>query len=138
MHEGTYEGGCLCGALRYRVSGPAHHLCYCHCVSCRRAAGATMVAWGTFARAGFTLTRGTLSEHRSSDPVVRGFCCACGGALTYRHTARPQEIDVTLASLDAAAQFAPTMHVWVADKLPWVVLADGLPQFAAAGGAAGP
>jgi len=35
---------------------------------------------------------------------------------------------VTLATLDEAAQLAPQMHVWVADKLPWVRIEDGLPQ----------
>ena len=41
---------------------------------------------------------------------------------------------MTLATLDEAAQLAPRMHVWVADKLPWVTITDGLPQFAASGG----
>lgn len=46
-------------------------------------------------------------------------------------TRRAGEIDVTLASLDEAASLAPQVHVWVGEKLPWVVAADGLPQFAA-------
>jgi hypothetical protein len=124
-----YSGGCLCGAVRFEVSGPGRNLCYCHCNSCRRAAGAPLVAWGTFAHSGFRVTRGTLTEYRSSPPVLRGFCTACGGALTYRHDARAGEIDVTLASLDEAASLVPEMHVWVADKLPWLAITDGLPQF---------
>jgi hypothetical protein len=132
MSEQRYSGGCLCGAVRFEVSGAGSNLCYCHCNSCRRAAGAPLVAWGTFAHSGFRVTRGTLSEYRSSHPVLRGFCAACGGALTYRHDARAGEIDVTLASLDDAARLAPQMHVWVGEKLPWVRIADGLPQFAAA------
>jgi len=119
----------LCGAVRYEVSGPARLLCYCHCQSCRRAAGSPAVAWGTFERDGFRVTRGTLAEFRSSSPVRRGFCAACGSCLTYQHESRPAEIDVTLATLDDAAQLAPWMHVWVADKLPWVRLEDGLPQY---------
>jgi hypothetical protein len=129
MSEVHYCGGCLCGAVRFEVSGPASCLCYCHCASCRRAAGAALVAWGTFAHAGFRITRGQLARRHSSPPVERGFCATCGGALTYRHAGRPAEIDVTLASLEAAAQLAPTMHVWVTDKLPWVPIADGLPQY---------
>ena len=127
----SYSGGCLCGSVRYQVSGAARNLCYCHCSSCRRAAGAPLVPWGTFARDSFRVTRGTLSEYRSSPPVLRGFCESCGSSLTYRHAARPAEIDVTLATLDDAAQLAPQMHVWVAEKLPWVAISDGLPRFAA-------
>ena len=131
MSEAGYRGGCLCGSVRYEVSGAVSNLCYCHCASCRRAAGAPMVPWGTFARGGFRVIRGTLSEYRSSPRVLRGFCANCGTSLTYRSEARPAEIDVTLATLDAAAQFAPQMHVWVGEKLPWLTISDGLPQFAA-------
>jgi hypothetical protein len=130
MNEQHYSGGCLCGAVRYEASGPVTNPCYCYCSSCRRASGAPLVAWGTFAHSGFRVTRGTLTEYRSSPQVWRGLCKACGGALTYRHDARAGEIDVTLASLDEAATLVPQMHVWVSDKLPWVTISDGLPQFA--------
>jgi hypothetical protein len=129
MNEQHYSGGCLCGAVRYEVTGPVTNPCYCYCNSCRRASGAPLVGWGTFAHSRFRVTRGTLAEYRSSPQVTRGFCKACGGALTYRHDARAGEIDVTLASLDEAATLAPQMHVWVSDKLPWVMIRDGLPQF---------
>jgi hypothetical protein len=77
-----------------------------------------------------------MAELNSSPKVRRGFCARCGSCLTYSHEARPAEIDVTLASLDEAAQLAPRMHVWVADKLPWVRIEDGLPQFPGGAGAA--
>jgi hypothetical protein len=131
MAETQNSGGCLCGAVRYELSGAARNLCCCHCESCRRAAGAPAVAWGTFARERFRVTRGELAEYRSSPAVTRGFCAGCGSSLTYRHDARPAEIDVTLASLDDPSPFAPQMHVWVRDKLPWESIDDALPQFTA-------
>jgi hypothetical protein len=130
MSEARYTGGCICAAVRYQLAGTGTNLCYCHCTSCRRAVGAPAVPWGTFARGAFSLTHGRLAEYRSSPPVLRGFCAQCGTALTYRHERRPAEIDVTLASLDDASALAPTMHVWVGEKLPWESLGDGLPQFA--------
>jgi len=137
MENTRYAGGCFCGAVRYEASGAPRNLCYCYCESCRRAAGSPVVAWATFDRSGFHVTHGTLAEFRSSAPVTRGFCAACGSCLTYRHEARPAEIDVTLATLDEAAHLAPQVHVWVADKLPWMRIEDGLPQFpgTASGGA---
>jgi hypothetical protein len=131
MNETCYLGGCLCGGVRYRVSGTASNLCFCHCASCRRASGAPMVAWGTFVRENFRLTRGSLAEHRSSPAVTRGLCAACGTSLTYRNDARAAEIDVTLATLDDPTLLAPQMHLWVGDKLPWVSINDGRPQFTA-------
>jgi hypothetical protein len=131
MSEARYSGGCLCGAVRYRLAGAVTTLCYCHCTSCRRATGAPAVPWGTFARSAFSLTRGNLAEYRSSPPVARGFCAQCGTSLTYRSERRASEIDVTLASLDDPGVLVPQMHVWVSDKLPWMSIRDGLPQFPA-------
>jgi hypothetical protein len=129
MAERRYRGGCLCGGVRYELTGEVRNLCYCHCNSCRRASGGLMVAWGTVDRNAFRVMVGALVEYRSSPPVLRGFCAACGGALTYRHEERPGEIDFTLVTLDEPAELAPERHLWVADKLPWVKISDGLPQY---------
>lgn len=129
MAAETYEGGCLCGKVRYRVSGPARNLCYCHCRSCRLAAGAHCVAWATFEADRFEVVAGELAQVRSSAPVLRSFCGACGTAIGYANERRPRELDVTLATLDDAKDLAPECHIWVSHKLPWVALTDGLPQF---------
>jgi hypothetical protein len=88
-----------------------------------------LVAWGTFKSADFRITQGHLSEVTTSPGVTRGHCGRCGTSLTYQHEERAGEIDVTLATFDDAAQLRPTVHIWVEDKLPWVQIADGLPQY---------
>ena len=127
----AFEGGCLCGATRYRVSGPATNRCYCHCRSCRLASGAPFVAWATFPAQGFRLLRGELALYRSSEHVLRGFCASCGTSLSYAHDRRPAELDVALATLDDPSSLAPECHIWVSHKLSWVVLGDGLPGYSA-------
>jgi hypothetical protein len=124
-----YAGGCLCGRVRYQASGEVTHLCYCHCTSCRRAIGAPMVPWGTFAARHFAIVRGQLAQYRSSPNVTRGFCAACGTSMTYRRDDRSEEIDVTLSSLDDPATLVPEVHICVEDKLPWLTVADGRAQF---------
>jgi hypothetical protein len=131
MPESFYRGGCLCGAVRYEARGTPRFLCFCHCESCRRAAGAAAVPWATFARSELHITRGTLAQYRSSATVLRGFCAACGTSLTFLNEGCTDDIDLTLASLDEPQRLAPTMHLWVQDKLPWVSIADGLPQYPA-------
>ena len=42
------EGGCLCGAVRYRAFWPAYGITHCHCQTCRRASGAPFVTWAGF------------------------------------------------------------------------------------------
>jgi len=101
----------------------------CHCRSCRRVAGAPVVAWLTFAKTDFQFTRGTPSEFRSSNPVRRTFCGACGTPLTYEHDDASATIDVTTCSGDDANVFPPTHHSWLRDDLHWVRFGDGLPVF---------
>jgi hypothetical protein len=52
------EGGCICGAIRYRVTGERTGSMVCHCQTCRRVAGAPVVAWVTFPSAQFQVIRG--------------------------------------------------------------------------------
>ncbi len=125
-----YEGRCFCGEVRFEVAGPDTFACFCHCESCRRAAGGVYVPWATFAKSTFAVTSGKMSEHHSSSQVTRGLCRQCGTSLTYEHEDRQGEIDVTLTSFDDPSQFSPTAHIWVEDKLPWIEITDGLPQYA--------
>ena len=41
-------GGCMCGAVRYRASGPPLWAVHCHCTDCRRAAGMPFATWVGF------------------------------------------------------------------------------------------
>jgi len=129
MSETEYEGGCLCGAVRFRAEGPASNSTLCHCTSCRRAAGAPVVAWVTFGATSFALTRGEAVRYRSSPLVIRTFCGRCGTSLCYTRDDEPETIDVTTASLDRAREFAPSDHIWTSDALPWMHGVDPLPRF---------
>ena len=123
------DGGCLCGAIRYRVRGKPTNTMVCHCQSCRRAAGSPVVAWLTFATTDFQFSKGQPVEFTSSPPVRRTFCGTCGTALTYAHRDSPASIDVTTCSLDAPQSFPPTHHSWLSDDVEWVKFGDGLPAF---------
>jgi hypothetical protein len=129
MNSQTYFGHCYCGKVRFEASGPVRNLCICHCESCRRAAGAAFVAWGTVNADLFRVLCGDTAVVRTSTDVERTFCTNCGSTLTYGHTLRAGELDFTLVSLDDPSSLAPQMHIWVQDKLPWIALSDGLPQF---------
>jgi len=124
-----YEGGCLCGDIRYRVTGAAIFAAYCHCRSCTMASGAAPVAWATFEKGDFSFTDGRPAEHQSSPPVRRTFCPRCGSPLTYTHAERADHVDVTLATLDDPAGLAPLCHVWASEKRPWLALGDDLPRY---------
>lgn len=86
-----------------------------------------MVTWATF-RAGEVTFNGRLSYHRSTAPVRRGFCAGCGTSLTYTHKDRPDEVDITAASLDEAGKVQPLDHIHTADRIDWMKTADDLPE----------
>jgi hypothetical protein len=125
----TIEGGCLCGAVRYRIQGEPIASTICHCRSCRKASGAALVPWLHLDAAGFTFTAGTPVEFKSSPAVTRTLCGRCGTPLTYWTTTYGPTIDVTTGSLDDPEAFPPVVHVWTSHKLRWLELADGLPSF---------
>ena len=125
----TIEGGCFCGQVRYRIAAAPKASVICHCASCRRAAAAPAMPWITCDAEAFALTRGEPRTYRSSPPVTRGFCGACGTPLTYANDVRPGEIDVTTVSLDEPEAFAPTCHIRLVEALGWVKFGDGLPAY---------
>jgi hypothetical protein len=113
------EGGCLCGAIRYRVTGAPSSSIICHCRTCRKANAAPSVGWLTFDHGSFTLLRGTPRSFSSSSGVARTFCVECGTPLTYANDVSPSEIDVTTISLDDESIFPPTREVWLSHKVTW-------------------
>lgn len=128
--ENQLEGGCLCGAVRYRVNGPALDRGSCHCRTCRRASSAPELPFAQFPASAFTVTRGYPARYRSSPDVTRTFCRHCGSPLTYRHDRKPDRLDIMTCSLDDPDALPPTYRVWTSHKPSWVVTADDLPSFA--------
>jgi len=126
------EGGCLCGAIRYRATGRPYHLTHCHCALCRRASGAPFVTWFSVPSADFLVAQGEPARYRSSPGAVRSFCGQCGTQLTFQRDALPGEIDVTIGSLDDPGMLTPEDHTYVRSRLRWIVTNDGLPEHTAA------
>ena len=126
----TLTGRCLCAAIRYQCGALLFAPVLCHCESCRRAAAAHAVGWLTVRPADLIYTSGKPAEFESSPGVVRGFCGRCGTPLTYRNAKRPDEIDVTICSLDHPGQITPSDHIWMQDAPGWDRPGDGLPQYA--------
>ncbi len=131
MNAVIHEGGCLCGAVRYRCAGDPTGVEYCHCGMCRRSAGAPTVAWAAFPAGAMTFTRGQPTLYASSERGRRGFCNRCGGALTFQWSDHPELIDVTVGSLDDPAAVPPRWHIFDADRIPWLTLHDDLPRYPA-------
>jgi hypothetical protein len=123
------QGGCLCGAVRYRIDAEPISSGICHCRTCRKVASAPTLPFVGFPSEALSIIRGTPVEFRSSPRVTRSFCGQCGSPLTYQTAEKADCIDIMTCSLDDPDAFPPTFHVWTDHKLAWDRLGDGLPTY---------
>jgi len=126
----THEGGCRCGAIRFRVEGEPRWVAHCHCADCRRATSAALATYAGFPRERFTITRGEPRRYGSSPGVSRSFCAIRGTPLTYEGARWADEVHVFVCAFDAPETFRPTAHVYTEGQMPWLHLNDGLRRFA--------
>jgi hypothetical protein len=119
-------GGCLCGAVRYRLVGPLGVVGVCHCSQCRRMSG-HLAAFTSVGREALTV-EGEVRWYESTPGAVRrGFCPVCGASLFWER--RTEDVlDLWIGSLDGPSRVRIGYHVHVADKPDWYEISDGLPQ----------
>ena len=78
----NWEGGCLCGAVRFRAAGSPKWVIWCHCQSCRRHSGAPVSVFAGFEAPAVEVTKGEITKFASSPGTIRGFCGRCGSTMT--------------------------------------------------------
>jgi hypothetical protein len=125
----TYEGGCLCGQVRFRATAEPIDAGYCHCRMCQRNSGAPAVAWVIFPADSFRWTAGTPAIYASSARATRSFCANCGSYMVFSSQECPAEVSVNTASLDDPGAFPPRMHIFTESRIPWFRTVDDLPNY---------
>ncbi len=123
------EGGCLCGALRYRVSNAPFAADYCHCRMCQKSTGAAVASWMDFKADQLTWLNDKPSEYHSSEYARRGFCGQCGSTLSFRDTRYPEYASLAITSLDDPNQVSPTYHIYTDSQVNWLRIDDDCKRF---------
>ena len=123
MSDG-FEGGCLCGSMRFRACGTPKWVGWCHCQSCRKHSGAPVSVFVAYDEAKLEITKGAITKFSSSPGVLRGFCSGCGSTLTCQSSRLPGELHIHVGAFDAAANLPPSFHIFPEERLPWLHLAD--------------
>lgn len=131
-NSGPRRGSCLCGAVRFEVSGDFGAAEHCHCSICRKAHGAAFSSNAAVDARQFRVVAGAecVGEYASSPHRRRCFCRNCGSPLFIRRLTEPLRIAVALAALDGEDVPVPERHVFAGSKADWLVLDDELPRFA--------
>jgi hypothetical protein len=124
-----HGGGCLCGAVRYEVSGALRGVINCHCGMCRRLHGA-FGAYTKSRNADLTITEARgLAWYDSSEKARRGFCNRCGASLFWQ-PAGMQTTSIAAGTLDRPSGLATIGHIFTAEKGDFYAITDGLEKFA--------
>ena len=123
-------GRCLCGSVRYEISGAPLAMYHCHCSQCRRASGASFTTNLLVPTASFALVAGedALGSFESSPGKRRFFCSRCGSPIFSASDATPQLRSVRGGTLDGDPGVRPGHHIHVGSRAPWVEIGDDLPQ----------
>jgi len=136
MSKMSYTGVCLCGAIKYELSGDEKDIrgvTSCHCQQCRRWSGHH---WASvhMPKSALTITKGedNISWYTSSEKAKRGFCKTCGSALFWHGFGYPSladQIDVSAGSLDNSGDMKLFRHIFCKFKGDYYKIKDGAKIF---------
>ena len=134
MAEGVLTGGCACGAVRYEIDAAPIFVNNCHCTLCQRQTGSTSVVnmfveGDNLHQLSGETTRHVVKSGSGGDHVIVR-CAACGTAM-WSFYPRMGELaaGVRAGTLDDPAVVRPDAAIFVAERMPWVTLPEGIPQF---------
>ena len=127
------EGGCLCGALRFKVEGEPMISGACYCRHCQHVAGGGGAFGVLYPVEALTVTAGEtrafLIEAESGAEVVRQFCPDCGVHLFAQNSRNPQVISVKIGAFDDPGWFRSQGSIWTASAQPWHRVDPDLPSW---------
>src|SRR4051794_30417243 len=126
-------GGCLCGAVRYESAIEPALVVACHCTTCQKYTGSAFSLNLGMPGDAVTVTGDSLATYEdrsgaSGKPFYRGFCGRCGSPIFGRGDAYAGLTFIKAGTLDDPSWVKPAMHIWCAEKQPWVVIEEGAQQ----------
>ncbi len=127
------DGGCACGAVRYRMKMPPMFVHCCHCHDCQRQTGSAFVLNAIIETDRIELLRGAPEPvgvpTDSGRPHDIYRCPQCRTALWSDYGRRPKIRFLRVGTLDDASVLTPDVHIFTRSKVPWVKLPEGVPAF---------
>ena len=127
------EGGCRCGAVRYKLALDTLPLTYaCHCLDCQTWSGsafsqqtfvpeAALAVTGAVAVYEFTTPSGNTSTQR--------MCGVCHARIYNTNSARPNVAVMRAGTLDRSNELRVVAHIWVKRRQPWLTLPEDVPTW---------
>ena len=128
----TFEGGCTCRHVRYRMNSRPMFVHCCHCRWCQRETGASFALNAMIEASRVDLLHGdvevidTPSASGKGQKIAR--CPQCKVAVWSNYAGAGDAVRfVRVGTLDEPDRLPPDIHIFTASKQPWVVLPPGMP-----------
>jgi hypothetical protein len=129
-----YEGGCACGALRYRLASDPMFVNCCHCLNCQRQTGSAFVVNLLIEAERVQLLAGApqpIDAPRDDGSAQRIFRCQKCQVAIFSEYGRPEVRFVRGGTLDDPTAIAPDVHIYTRSKVGWVTIPEETPAFEA-------
>jgi hypothetical protein len=126
------EGGCACGAVRYRLGSEPLVVHCCHCLNCQRQTGSAFVVNLLIETDRVEVLAGDpqpIDTPRDDGSVQRIFRCPSCQVAVFSEYGWPEMSFVRAGTLDDPSAVTPDVHIYTRSKLPWVMLPAGVPAF---------
>lgn len=126
-----YDGGCLCGTVRFEITGPIRNIVYCHCSQCRKAQGSAFATNGIVKSVEFKILSGAdaLTGYESTPGQTKYFCRICGSPILSKTDSKPEQVRVRLGTIESDISERPLGHIFVTSKANWEEITGDLPQY---------
>jgi len=126
--ENVVAGSCLCGQVRYELSGKLRPVIYCHCQQCRKTSGHFVAATAIKHENLAITSEAGLAWYRSSDTAERGFCRNCGSSLFWRPD-HGEYMSVMAGALESPTGTSASEHIYTDDAGDYYAIDDELPKY---------
>jgi hypothetical protein len=128
------EGGCRCGAVRYRIDATEMPPVYCcHCQTCQTWSGSAFSQQALIGESQIEAISGTPETYinitASGAQSTQRLCGTCHTRLWNTNSARPGVAVVRAGTLDASAELSPRAHIWTKRMQPWLVIGAHIPTW---------
>ena len=126
------QGGCACGAVRYRLTADSMFTHCCHCLNCQRQTGSAFVINLLIEADRLELLAGNpqaVDAPRDDGTTQRIYRCPECQIAVYSQYGRPEVLFVRAGTLDDPSAVAPDVHIFTRSKLGWVTIPDSVPAF---------
>jgi len=128
----SYQGGCLCGAVKYEITEMEPRIGHCHCSMCRKFHGAAFATLASVRSENFHWVQGEekLKTFTAENETGRRFCPECGSSMVFVDVDDDGEwVEIAIGTLDSDIKERPTAHIFVEHGANWYDVTDHLPQY---------